>query len=148
MKTLRSIAFVSAICAAAVLLVSPVGAQSTTQPATKRAPAAKPPVTPVTPVAAKPVVLPPASPLPLQASAVEQKCLRAMNGACTDPLAVEQARLRAEIIPAVQVSYLGTPAGTIGGYYITFERLFQDNTLLYGLPTIVTKLPCCTTRSK
>jgi hypothetical protein len=150
MKTLRSIAFVSAICAAAVLLVSPVAAQSTTQTATKRAPAAKPPVPPVTvtPVAAKPVVLPPPSPLPLQASAVEQKCLRAMNGACTNPLAVEQARLRAEIIPAVQVSYLGTPAGTIGGYYITFERLFQDNTLLYGLPTIVTKLPCCTLRSK
>jgi hypothetical protein len=79
---------------------------------------------------------------------VEQKCLRALNGTCTDPMAVEQARLRAEIIPAVRLSYLGTPAGTIGGSYITFERLFQDNTLLFGLQTIVTKLPCCTTRSK
>jgi hypothetical protein len=146
MKTLRSIAFVSAICAAAALLAASASAQSAPQttPA-KRARAAKPPAAPVE---AKPAVPPAPLPPPLRAAAIEQKCLRALNGACTDPVAVEQVRLRAEIIPAVQVSYLGTPAGTIGGSYITFERLFQDNTLLFGLPTVVTKLPCCTQRSK
>ena len=52
-----------------------------------------------------------------------QKCLRALDGTCTDPIAVEMVRLRAEIIPTVRVSYFGTPAGTIGGAYIPFERL-------------------------
>src|SRR3954447_13000614 len=60
---------------------------------------------------------------PVRVAVVEQKCLRALNGACTNPTSGEAARLRAIIIPAVRVSYLGTPAGTIGGDYIPFERL-------------------------
>ena len=83
-----------------------------------------------------------------QDAAIEQKCLRALDGSCTDPLAVEAVRLRAEIIPAVRLSYFGTPAGTIGGYYIPFERFFQDNVLLFGLPTNTLVQVCCTTRTK
>ncbi len=90
----------------------------------------------------------PAAPIKLQSAQVEQKCLRALNGACTNPVAVEAVRLRAEIIPAVRVSYLGTPAGTIGGDYIPFERLFQDNPGLFGLPTFTFVQPCCVTRTK
>lgn len=84
----------------------------------------------------------------VQSGAVQQKCLRALNGACTNPTSVEEARLRAVIIPASQVSYLGTPAGTFGGDYITYQRFFQDNPLLYGLPTFTLVTPCCITRSK
>jgi hypothetical protein len=79
---------------------------------------------------------------------VEQKCLRAANGNCTDPSVVQNVRLRAQIIPSVRVSYLGTPAGTIGGRYIPFERLYQDNQLAFGLRTFTFVQPCCTTRSK
>jgi hypothetical protein len=86
--------------------------------------------------------------VPAQVAQVEQKCLRALNGACTNPIAVRAVTLRAEIIPAVRVSYLGTPAGTIGGPYIPFERFFQDNPLVFGLPTFVFVQPCCTVRSK
>jgi hypothetical protein len=84
----------------------------------------------------------------LLAAQIEQKCLRALNGACTNPISVESARLRAEIIPAVRVSYLGTPAGTVGGDYIPFERLFQDNPLVFGLRTFTLTFPCCIVRSK
>ena len=76
------------------------------------------------------------------------KCLRALNGACTNPVVVEAVRLRAIIIPAVRVSYFGTPAGTIGGDYIPFERFFQDNPTLFGLPTNTLIQACCITRSK
>jgi hypothetical protein len=79
---------------------------------------------------------------------IEQKCLRALNGACADVAVVEAVRLRAEVVPAVTVSYFGTPAGSIGGAYIPFERLFQDNPLLFGLPTFTFVQPCCTTRTK
>jgi hypothetical protein len=79
---------------------------------------------------------------------VEQKCLRALNGQCTNPTSVEAARQRAIIIPAVRVSYFGTPAGTIGGDYIPFERFFQDNPALFGLPTFTFVQPCCTSRTK
>jgi hypothetical protein len=71
----------------------------------------------------------------------EQKCLRALDGSCTNPAMVEAARLRAVIIPSVRVSYLGTPAGTIGGNYIPFERFFQDNPVVFGLP--VSTFICC-----
>lgn len=83
-----------------------------------------------------------------QPARVEPKCLRALDGTCADPAVVDAARLRAEVIPAVRVSYFGTPAGSIGGAYIPFERLFQDNPLLFGLPTFTFVQPCCTTRSK
>lgn len=78
----------------------------------------------------------------------QEKCLRALNGACTNPLVVEAARLRAVIIPTVRVSYLGTPMGTVGGKYIPFERFFQDNPTIFGLPTNVLVQACCVTRSK
>jgi hypothetical protein len=78
----------------------------------------------------------------------QEKCLRALNGACTSPVVVEAARLRAIIIPTVRVSYLGTPMGTVGGKYITFERFFQDNVMIFGLPTNVLVQACCVTRSK
>jgi hypothetical protein len=93
-----------------------------------------------------PVAPPP--PSPLHAAPIEQKCLRALNGACTNPVSVEAARLRAEIIPAVRLSYFGTPAGTVGGDYIPFERLFQDNPRVFGLPTFTFVQPCCVSRTK
>jgi hypothetical protein len=147
MNTMRLLTTAFGIFIATALLVAPADAQSAPQTATqkKRAPAAKPPETPVKRVVAQPVILPA---FPLEAAQVEQKCLRALNGTCTNPLSVESARLRAEIIPAVRVSYFGTPAGTVGGSYIPFERLFQDNPLLFGLPTFTATFPCCITRSK
>jgi hypothetical protein len=141
MKTLPTLATVFAICVALALPVPIACAQ--TAPKTQSAQAAKPPS--VQPAAA---AKPQAPALPLQAAQVEQKCLRALNGACTNPISVEQARLRAEIIPAVRVSYLGTPAGTVGGAYIPFERLFQDNPLVFGLPTFTLTTVCCVVRSK
>jgi hypothetical protein len=78
----------------------------------------------------------------------KEHCLRALNGACTNPVVVEAARLRAIIIPTVRVSYLGTPMGTVAGRYIPFERLFQDNPVVFGLPTNVLVQACCITRSK
>jgi len=150
MNTLRLLAAVFGILVATTLLVAPADAQSAAQTTApkKRAAATKPPQTPVT--AAAPVVIPPAilPASPVETAQIEQKCLRALNGACTNPLSVESARLRAEIIPAVRVSYFGTPAGTIGGSYIPFERLFQDNALLFGLPTFTATFPCCVVRSK
>ena len=76
-----------------------------------------------------------------------QPCLKALNGACVKTEIVEATRLRAVIIPSVRVSYYGTPAGSIGGQYIPFERLFQDNDVLFGLPTYVCAA-CVTFRSK
>ncbi len=64
-----------------------------------------------------------------------EKCLRALDGSCTKPEIVEVTRLRAVIIPSVRVAYEGTPMGTIGGPYIPFERFFQDNPIVFGLPT-------------
>jgi hypothetical protein len=69
------------------------------------------------------------------AAVPEQKCLRALDGSCTNPDMVEAARLRGVIVSSVRVSYFGTPAGTIGGSYIQFERLFRDNDVVFGLPT-------------
>ncbi len=89
---------------------------------------------------ARVVAVPPAPPA--------EKCLRALNGACVNAAVVEETRLRAFVIPQVRVSYLGTPAGTIGGAYITFERLFQDNPTLFGLPTNTLVQACCITRTK
>jgi hypothetical protein len=77
----------------------------------------------------------------------QEKCLRALDGSCTNPAMVEAARLRAVIIPSVRVSYFGTPAGTVGGNYITYERFFQDNELLFGLPTS-TLTTCVLCRTK
>jgi hypothetical protein len=155
MNTLRLLTSVFGILMATALLAAPADAQSAPQGAPKtaaqkrRAPAAKPPETPVAaskPVVAEPVILPA---LPPESTAlIEQKCLRALNGTCTNPLSVESARLRAEIIPAVRVSYFGTPAGTVGGSYIPFERFFQDNPLVFGLPTFTGVFPCCIARSK
>ena len=76
-----------------------------------------------------------------------QKCLKALDGSCTNPDMVEAARLRAVVLASERVSYFGTPAGAIGGPFITFERLFQDNTFLFGLPTS-TCIACVTRRSK
>ena len=76
-----------------------------------------------------------------------QKCLKALDGSCTRPEIVEATRQRAAIIPAVRVSYFGTPQGSIGGPFIPFERLFQDNDTLFGLPTAVCAA-CVTYRSK
>jgi hypothetical protein len=40
------------------------------------------------------------------------------------------------ILSSQRVSYFGTPAGTVGGQFIPFERLFRDDPLLFGLPTV------------
>jgi hypothetical protein len=90
----------------------------------------------------------PSRPQPQAPAQHGEKCLRALDGSCTNPMLVEAARQRAIIVPSVRVSYYGTPAGTIGGYYIPFERLFQDNPVVFGLPTNVFVTPCCITRSK
>jgi hypothetical protein len=92
----------------------------------------------------------PPAPAAVQVAAVPQeKCLRALNGACTNPVVVEAVRVRAMVIPAVTVSYFGTPAGSIGGDYIPFERFFQDNPIVFGLRTFTLVNPaCCVTRTK
>lgn len=85
----------------------------------------------------------------LPAQPVTQKCLKALNGACTNPVVVEVARQRAQIIPAVTVSYFGTPAGSVGGDYIPFERFFRDNPTVFGLPIASVFVPaCCNRRSR
>ena len=129
MNNFRLLAVASAVGAlAAILLFSPADAQ------TRRAAVqAAPPAPTAAQVAAVPL----------------EKCLRALNGECTNPVVVEAVRLRAMIIPAVTVSYFGTPAGSIGGDYIPFERFFQDNPIVYGLPTSVIIIPgCCARRTK
>lgn len=124
---MRLISFGSAIVALLALTLSPAIAQ-------------KPRATQAKPAVQIPVVA---------ATALPEKCLRALNGACVNPVVVEETRLRAFIIPEVRVSYFGTPAGTIGGAYIPFERFFQDNPVVFGLPTITLVNPaCCVTRSK
>lgn len=134
--TNRSLAILSGLAA---LLVSYQALAQNAQPSRNTA-RPRPAVTQPSP--------PTPAPVKLQAAQIEQKCLRALNGACTNPAAVEAVRLRAEIIPAVRVSYLGTPAGTIGGDYIPFERLFQDNPALFGLPTFTFFQTCCVSRTK
>jgi hypothetical protein len=42
------------------------------------------------------------------------------------------------ILSTQRVSYFGTPAGTVGGQFIRFERLFRDDLFLFGLPTVTT----------
>jgi hypothetical protein len=129
MHHLRLFLGACAIFAATALLLTPADAQ------TRRAAARAAPAVPTT----------------VQIAAVEpkEKCLRALNGACTNPISVEAVRLRAMIIPAVRVSYFGTPAGTVGGDYIPFERFFQDNPIVFGLPTFTLVNPaCCVTRTK
>ena len=73
-------------------------------------------------------------------SAQTQRCpgLRALDGTCANVAAVEIARRRAMILSSERVSYFGTPAGTVGGQFIPFERLFRDDPLLFGLPTVTT----------
>jgi hypothetical protein len=147
MNMIRLIAIVSATVFSVTSSISMAQAQTppekpkaAAQAKPKTAQAKKPPAEAKPPVVA-PVVLP-------RVAVVEQKCLRALDGSCTNPLSVEAVRLRAEIIPAVRLSYLGTPAGTIGGAYIPFERIFQDNPLLFGLVTNTNVQACCTTRTK
>lgn len=69
-----------------------------------------------------------------------QRCpgLRALDGTCANVAVVEIARRHAMIFSSERVSYFGTPAGTVGGEFIPFERLFRDDPLLFGLPTITT----------
>jgi hypothetical protein len=127
MYSIRLITIASAIAALTALSFTPANAQ--TRRATARA----------TPTIQAPLQV---------ATEPKEKCLRALNGACTNPVVVEEAQLRAVVIPAVRVSYFGTPAGTVGSAYIPFERLFQDNPTIFGLPTNVLIQACCVTRSK
>jgi hypothetical protein len=78
--------------------------------------------------------------VPSVVSAQAQRCpgLRALDGTCANVGAVEIARRRAMILSSQRVSYFGTPAGTVGGQFIPFERLFRDDPLLFGLPTVTT----------
>jgi hypothetical protein len=76
-----------------------------------------------------------------------QKCLRALDGSCTNPDLVEAAAIRSIIMSSMRVSYFGTPAGTVGGGYIPFERFFRDNDTLFGLPT-ATCTACVGVRTK
>jgi ABC-type Fe3+-hydroxamate transport system substrate-binding protein len=140
MSLVRILTVAPAIAVSFALLASPSQAQSNSQSnsqaqSKRTASQAKPQAE------AKPAV-------PAQVATVQPKCLRALDGTCTDPSVVEAVRLRAEVVPAVRVSYFGTPAGTIGGAYIPFERLFQDNPVLFGLPTFTFFQTCCTSRTK
>lgn len=84
------------------------------------------------------------------AAAPVQKCLKALDGSCTNPDLVEAARLRAAVLSTERVSYYGTPIGAIGGPFIPFERLFRDGPfadILFGLPTS-TCTACVTRRTK
>jgi hypothetical protein len=76
-----------------------------------------------------------------------ERCLKALDGSCVKTEIVEATRQRAAIIPSVRVSYYGSPQGSIGSPFIPFERLFQDNPLLFGLPTY-TCAACITFRTK
>ena len=76
-----------------------------------------------------------------------QPCLKALDGSCVKTEIAEATRQRAAILSSVRVSYYGTPQGSIGGPYIPFERLFQDNDVLFGLPTVVCAA-CATLRTK
>ena len=127
MYSVRLITIASAIAAIAAFSLTPAAAQ------TRRT------VAQVTPTVQAPEQV---------ATGPKEKCLRALNGACTNPVVVQEAQLRAVVIPTVRVSYFGTPAGTVGGAYIPFERLFQDNPTIFGLPTNVLIQACCVTRSK
>ena len=80
----------------------------------------------------------------LDAARIEGAAQREPN---RDDHADHDGRKRAAIIPSVRVSYFGTPQGSIGGQYIPFERLFQDNDVLFGLPTVVCAA-CATLRTK
>jgi len=73
-------------------------------------------------------------------SAQTPRCpgLRALDGTCANVAVVDIARRRAMILSSQRVSYFGTPAGTVGGEFIPFERLFRDVPVLFGLPTVTT----------
>jgi hypothetical protein len=75
------------------------------------------------------------------------KCLLAANGKCTNPAMVEAVRQRAIVLSSIRVSYYGTPAGTVGSRNIPLERFFQDDPVVFGLPTNI-YVTCCVTRSK
>jgi len=125
----------AAAASGAMLLALPVSAQTTPRTAARTAPVQQ----------ARTAAVQQAQPV----DESKKKCLRALNGACTNPVVVEIARQRAQIMPAVRVSYFGTPAGTVGGKYIPFERFFQDNPQVFGLPTFTLVNPaCCVTRTK
>jgi hypothetical protein len=135
MNMIRLLASPVTVILSVATLMSSAPAQTQSPPARPK----KPPVHATSPAPA---------PAPVAVAVAEQKCLRAIDGACTNPASVEAAGLRAEVIPAARVSYFGTPVGTIGGSYISFERLFQDNPFLFGLPTFTFVQPCCVTRTK
>ena len=67
----------------------------------------------------------------------QERCsgLRAQNGRCADAALIDDAQNRAMVMTTVRNSYFGTPAGTLGGPFIPFERLFRDNPMVFGLPT-------------
>jgi hypothetical protein len=72
------------------------------------------------------------------ASSQEQRqcpSLKAADGSCVDPGLVAAANRRAAIVASQFTSYLGTPMGSVGTPFIPQERLFRDDTRLYGLPT-------------
>lgn len=85
---------------------------------------------------------------PQPAATTPAKCLRALDGSCAQPALVEAARQRAIIVSSVRVSYHGTPAGSIGGSEIPFERLFREDPFRFGLPINVFVQACCITRSR
>src|SRR5262245_28495301 len=66
--------------------------------------------------------------LPSIAEAQPSRCpsLRALNGKCANRVVVDAATNRALIVSTVRNSYFGTPIGTIGGFFIPFERLFRE----------------------
>ena len=66
-----------------------------------------------------------------------QQCasIKTADGKCADPKLVEMANRRAAIVSSQFTSYLGTPLGSVGMPFVPQERLFRDDTVLFGLPT-------------
>lgn len=75
-----------------------------------------------------------------QATKQTQECptIRSAEGSCADVKLVESAATRASIISSNQASYFGTPMGTVGLSFIPHERIFRDDPVVFGIPTLKT----------
>lgn len=68
------------------------------------------------------------------------KSIRALDGTCADAALVDINSRRSAVISSARTSYSGSPIGTVGQGPIPYERLFQDDPAVYGLPTYKTTI--------
>ena len=66
------------------------------------------------------------------------KSIRALDGSCADAVLVDLNSRRSAVISSARTSYVGSPIGTVGAKPIPYERLFQDDPAVFGLPTYST----------